>query len=89
MVKDNCRTCRNMSCEHAGKDREFVCIGGISCKKCCQTRAAKMRMLTDEEMALMLRDILVEFSPIRSGFVPVPTKAELLKWLQQPAEEAQ
>lgn len=28
---DNCKNCVS-GCEHAGKDREFVCPGGISCK---------------------------------------------------------
>lgn len=28
---DNCKNCVS-SCEHAGKDREFVCRNGISCK---------------------------------------------------------
>lgn len=32
MKKDNCKDCVS-KCEHAGKDREFVCIGGVSCKK--------------------------------------------------------
>ena len=31
MRYDNCKDCRS-KCEHAGKDREFVCINGISCK---------------------------------------------------------
>ena len=32
MVKhDNCKNCVSR-CEHAGKDREFVCMGGKSCK---------------------------------------------------------
>ena len=32
MIKyDNCKDCCS-KCEHAGKDREFVCPGGISCK---------------------------------------------------------
>lgn len=32
MIKyDNCKNCVS-SCEHAGKDREFVCRNGISCK---------------------------------------------------------
>ena len=32
MIKyDNCKTCVSR-CEHAGKDREFVCPGGKSCK---------------------------------------------------------
>lgn len=31
MKYDNCKDCTS-KCEHAGKDREFVCPGGISCK---------------------------------------------------------
>lgn len=31
-VTDNCKDCVS-NCEHAGKDREFICIGGVSCKK--------------------------------------------------------
>lgn len=30
--RDNCRDCIS-ACEHAGKDREFICVGGMSCKK--------------------------------------------------------
>lgn len=32
MKRDNCKNCQNRNCEHFGKDREFVCINGISCK---------------------------------------------------------
>ncbi len=32
MKYDNCKNCGNVNCEHYGKDREFVCINGISCK---------------------------------------------------------
>lgn len=32
MKYDNCKNCIR-ECEHAGKDREFVCKNGISCKK--------------------------------------------------------
>ena len=31
MMYDNCKNCVS-HCEHAGKDREFVCIHGVSCK---------------------------------------------------------
>ena len=31
IVRDNCKGC-NSICEHAGKDREFVCVKGVSCK---------------------------------------------------------
>ena len=39
---DNCKNCVS-GCEHAGKDREFVCRNGVSCKVLCspdQTRKA-------------------------------------------------
>lgn len=29
--RDNCKDCMS-SCYHAGKDREFICPGGVSCK---------------------------------------------------------
>ena len=32
MKRDNCKNCHNRNCEHFGKDREFICINGISCK---------------------------------------------------------
>ena len=31
MKHDNCKNCVS-HCEHAGKDREFVCPHGVSCK---------------------------------------------------------
>ena len=31
IVRDNCKDCTSC-CEHAGKDREFVCVKGVSCK---------------------------------------------------------
>lgn len=31
MCYDNCKDCHS-ACEHAGKDREFVCPKGVSCK---------------------------------------------------------
>ena len=32
MKYDNCKGCANKNCEHYNKNREFVCIGGESCK---------------------------------------------------------
>ena len=31
MKYDNCKNCESL-CEHSGKDREFVCYKGVSCK---------------------------------------------------------
>ena len=41
MKKDNCKDCVS-KCEHAGKDREFVCIGGVSCKKIKKENAIRL-----------------------------------------------
>lgn len=43
---DNCKDCQSR-CVHAGKDREFVCINGQSCK----VTAPKPKTYTLEEIA--------------------------------------
>lgn len=53
---DNCKDCVSR-CMHAGKDREFVCPGGVSCKitkKRGMTNAQKIRAMSDEELAELL-----------------------------------
>ena len=56
MIKyDNCKNCVRL-CEHAGKDREFVCPGGVSCK----STAAPVGAFGSDEMinaGLRLLDI--------------------------------
>lgn len=41
MKKDNCKDCVS-KCEHAGKDREFVCICGVSCKRVKQENRSNL-----------------------------------------------
>ena len=41
MKHDNCKNCIR-ECEHAGKDREFVCKNGVSCKKTDENTLVKM-----------------------------------------------
>lgn len=41
MKHDNCKNCISQ-CEHAGKDREFVCKNGVSCKKTDENTLVKM-----------------------------------------------
>ena len=56
---DNCKNCRSI-CIHAGKDRDFVCINGVSCKITMekpQTNAQKIRSMSDEELAEFLTHI--------------------------------
>ena len=38
---DNCKDCMS-DCEHAGKDREFVCVNGESCKRTKPERNEKL-----------------------------------------------
>ena len=48
---DNCKNCHSL-CIHVGKDRDFVCINGVSCKITMekpQTTAQKIRAMSDEE----------------------------------------
>lgn len=50
---DNCKDCHS-GCVHAGKDRNFVCINGVSCKITTgksQTNADRIRAMSDEELA--------------------------------------
>ena len=56
---DNCKNCHSL-CIHAGKDREFVCINGVSCKitmEKSQTNAQKIRSMSDEELSEFLTNI--------------------------------
>ncbi len=46
MKKDNCKDCVS-KCEHAGKDREFLCIGGVSCKVKSDFDINKVKVLWD------------------------------------------
>lgn len=52
-VTDNCKDCVSC-CAHAGKDREFICPGGVSCKitkRRGMTNADRIRAMSDEELA--------------------------------------
>lgn len=66
MLRDNCKNCVSR-CEHAGKNREFICIGGITCKKTADmnapmrkpmTNGEKIRAMTNEELSKFLMEIL-------------------------------
>ena len=87
---DNCKKCRSR-CIHAGKDRDFVCINGVSCKITTgksQTNAQKIRAMSDEELAweLMLWrcEAVARHHGISSEYPD--TQKTILEWLQQPAE---
>ena len=87
---DNCKDCHSR-CVHSGKDRNFVCINGVSCKITTekpQTNAQKIRAMSDEELAweLMLWrcEAVAKHHGISSEYPD--TQKTILEWLQQPAE---
>ena len=93
MKYDNCKDCVSR-CEHAGKDREFICGNGVSCKvtkKPIVTNADKIRAMSDEELAKYLSNPCdCEVDPERDGFRECGNDLcvkYLLEWLQRPAEE--
>ena len=71
---DNCEDCHSR-CVHAGKDRQFVCINGVSCKIAKEkpnTNADRFRAMSDEEQQNYVR----KFWEIE----------DFADWLLQPAE---
>ena len=87
---DNCKDCHSR-CVHAGKNRNFVCINGISCKITTekpQTNADRIRAMSDEELAWELMLWRCEAVARHHGISSVypDTQKTILEWLQQPAE---
>ena len=84
---DNCKDCHSI-CVHAGKDRKFVCINGVSCKITTgksQTNADRIRAMSDEELI----GFLVQFQEEtinRFARFEFPNYSATADWLQQPAE---
>ena len=71
---DNCKNCRSR-CINAGKDRDFVCMNGVSCKIAKakpQTNADRFRAMSNEEQQNCIR----KFWEIE----------DFADWLQQPAK---
>ena len=87
---DNCKDCHSR-CVHAGKDRDFVCINGVSCKITTgksQTNADRIRAMSDEELRnwLFQRDCTNIAAFLEHGGMGVMNAVQLLDWLKQPAE---
>ena len=90
---DNCKKCRSR-CIHAGKDRDFVCVNGVSCKITMekpQTNADRIRAMSDEELAEFIDrcemndiDYAKTFCDLCNGQYECDQCR--LDWLQQPAE---
>ena len=88
---DNCKDCHSR-CIHAGKDREFVCINGVSCKITMekpQTNADRIRSMTDDELNELFHEIynagVDDASSYEWGHRTNSFKWTM-DWLQQPAE---
>ena len=92
---DNCKNCHSL-CVHAGKDREFVCINGVSCKITMekpQTNADRIRAMSDEELAKAIASKAYtgacnDFDISYDGNCCHNCEKcdAIIKWLQQPAE---
>ena len=87
---DNCKDCHSR-CVHAGKDRDFVCVNGVSCKITTgksQTNADRIRAMSDEELRnwLFQRDCTNIAAFLEHGGMGVMNAVQLLDWLKQPAE---
>ena len=87
---DNCKNCCSR-CIHAGKDRDFVCVNGVSCKITTgksQTNADRIRAMSDENLAweLMLWrcEATAKYHGIETQYPD--THSKILDWLKQPAE---
>ena len=90
---DNCKDCHSR-CVHAGKDRKFVCINGVSCKITTgksQTNADRIRAMSDEELAEFIDrcemndiDYAKTFCDLCNGQYECDQCR--LDWLKQPAE---
>lgn len=100
MLTDNCKNCASR-CEHAGKDREFICPKGISCKVTNVSNAQRIRAMTDEELAKFLikahdGDMYIGFcqnkpecNEMLDAGTDIPEEACVacvVSWLQRPAE---
>ena len=86
---DNCKDCHSR-CVHAGKDREFICINGVSCKitkEKPKTNADRIRAMSDEELA----NIMAGTPICKERYIDClkdgrDCEACLLEWLKQPAK---
>lgn len=97
---DNCKDCYSR-CVHAGKDREFICINGVSCKiikEKPKTHADRIRAMSDAELAKVLNAFAAYFEACNRSSEEVECKdcemyrlcglyeGEAMEWLKQPAE---
>lgn len=88
---DNCKNCRSR-CIHAGKDREFVCMNGVSCKITTgkpQSNADSIRSMTDDELNELFNEIYNAGVDDASSYEwghRTNSFEWTMEWLQKPAE---
>ena len=96
---DNCKKCRSR-CIHAGKDRDFVCINGVSCKITTgklQTNAVTVqewisvedRLPEDQEEVLVCTRSKNGIRNIDKGYMAIDRfihrgRAEVTHWMPLP-----
>ena len=86
---DNCKDCYSR-CEHAGKNREFVCVNGFSCKITKEkpnTNADRIRAMSDEELAEIIACPKGLFDRMDCFDDNRDCEDCALEWLKQPAEK--
>ena len=90
IVYDNCKGCKS-KCEHAGKDREFVCIKGVSCKvteSAPKTTFDRIKNMSVEEMAEFIKTVSYHCSAMAHENEccgcrqPYCEREDLIKWLE-------
>lgn len=97
---DNCKDCHS-GCVHAGKDRNFVCINGVSCKITTgksQTNADRIRAMSDEDLAKILNAFNAYFDECNRSEDDIDChdcelfelcslcEGKAIEWLKQPAK---
>ncbi len=81
---DNCKTCVSR-CAHAGKDREFVCPNGISCKvESVTTFGDYIRQLSDDDLSRLLMLYKEYGYAAACRAEPIGTCSNILKALKEP-----
>ena len=88
---DNCKDCHSI-CVHAGKNREFVCVNGVSCKITTgkpRTNADRIRSMTDDELNDLFHEIYnagVDDASSYEWGQRTNSFEWTMEWLRQPAE---